>query len=309
MSGKWTIADLPPLGGKIAVVTGANSGLGLETAAGLAGAGALTVLACRDPGKARSAQEELQRRVPQGRFELLGLDLADLSSTRRFATEFSERHGTLDLLCNNAGVMALPLRRTREGFEMQIGTNHLGHFALTGLLLPRLLATPGARIITVASIAHRATRGLALDDLNWQRRPYNKAEAYAQSKLANLLFHCELDRRLRQAGAGVLAVAAHPGYTSTNIGFAGPAMDGSAWRRVVMQFGNAMLAQPAAMGALPTLYAATAAVQGGDYIGPDGLLQFRGHPRRVDSKANARDPQAAARLWQLSQQFTGLSYL
>lgn len=308
--GKWTTKDLPALEGRIAVVTGANSGLGLETAAGLAAAGATTVLACRDAAKAEAARQDLLRRLPGARLETLALDLADLSSVRACAAELAARHPHLDLLCNNAGVMALPLRRTREGFEMQVGTNHLGHFALTGLLLPLLAAAPAARVVSLGSLAHRAGAGLDLDDLNWQRRPYNRNQAYAHSKLANLLFHYELDRRLRAAGSKVAAVAAHPGYTSTNIGFAGPAMENSAWKAWVMRLGNAVLAQTSAQGALPTLRAAAAPdAQGGDYFGPDGLFQLRGFPVKVRSKAFARDPQAGRKLWELSQQLTGVSYL
>lgn len=310
MAVKWSIAVAPALAGRLALVTGANSGLGLETAAGLARAGATTILACRDAAKGEAAGEELRRRVPGARVEAMALDLADLDSVRSFAEKFSSRHPRLDLLCNNAGVMALPLRRTRQGFEMQMGTNHLGHFALTGLLLPRLQTVPGARIVTLGSLAHRATAGLDLDDLNWERRPYNRNQAYAHSKLANLVFHYELDRRLRKASAAAIAVAAHPGYTSTNIGFAGPAMEKAAWKATVMRLGNALLAQPAAMGALPTLYAATAEnVRGGDYIGPDGPLQLRGQPSKVQSKASARDAVAGARLWELSEQLTGVKYL
>jgi NAD(P)-dependent dehydrogenase (short-subunit alcohol dehydrogenase family) len=309
MAGKWSVGQVPALDGRFAVVTGANSGLGLETAAGLAQAGATTILACRDAGKARAACEELRRRAPSAQLEAMALDLADLDSVRAFAAQLVARLPRLDLLCNNAGVMALPLRRTRQGFEMQIGTNHLGHFALTGLLLPRLRETAGARIVTLGSLAHRAVASLDFDDLNWEHRPYNRHEAYARSKLANLLFHYELDRRLRRASAAAIAVAAHPGYTSTNIGFAGPAMDNTPWKARVMRLGNALLAQPAAMGALPTLYAATAAAQGGDYIGPDGLMQLGGHPRKVQSKASARDAAAGARLWALSEQLTGVKYL
>ncbi|HWY24656.1 MAG TPA: oxidoreductase [Nevskia sp.] len=310
MAGKWSIAAAPALAGRVALVTGANSGLGLETAAGLARAGATTILACRDTAKGEAACAELRRRMPEARVETLALDLADLDSVRACAEQLAIRHPRLDLLCNNAGVMALPLRRTRQGFEMQIGTNHLGHFALTGLLLPRLQAVPGARIVSLGSLAHRAAAGLGLDDLNWERRPYNRNQAYARSKLANLVFHYELDRRLRRAGAAAIAVAAHPGYTSTNIGFAGPAMDHAAWKAGVMRLGNALLAQPAALGALPSLYAAAAAgVQGGDYIGPDGLMQLRGDPKKVQSKASARDPAAGAGLWALSEQLTGVKYL
>jgi NAD(P)-dependent dehydrogenase (short-subunit alcohol dehydrogenase family) len=301
---------MPSLAGKIAIVTGANSGLGLETAAGLAAAGAAVIMACRDAAKAQSARDEVLRRAPQGRIEVMTLDLADLSSVRQFAAAFLRQHQRLDILCNNAGVMALPQRKTRDGFEMQIGTNHLGHFVLTGLLLEVLKATPGARIINVASQAHRWTRNIDLADLNWERKPYKKWIAYSNSKLANLLFTFELQRRLHKAGIAAIAAAAHPGYSSTNLGFVGPALEKSAIGRAVIQLGNALVAQPAAMGALPTLYAAAAPdVVGGDYIGPNGLNQLRGFPVKVDCRSMARNPKLAADLWALSEKLTGQKYL
>ncbi|AXQ30146.1 SDR family NAD(P)-dependent oxidoreductase [Solimonas sp. K1W22B-7] len=306
---KWTAKDIPALAGKRAVVTGANSGLGLETAAELARAGADVVMACRDPGRASAAVAEVQRRAPDSRVEAMALDLADLSSVRAFAEGYMAKHARLDMLCNNAGVMHLPYQKTRDGFEMQVGTNHLGHFVLTGLLLDTLKATPKARIVTVASIAHRATKGIDLDDLNWERRPYSPADSYGKSKLANLMFHFELQRRLEKAGSDVLAVAAHPGYSATNIGF-GLKDKTPLWKRWAMNIGNALFAQPASKGALPTLYAATMPdIVGGDYIGPDGFIEFMGHPTRVGSRPEARDPQLGQRLWQLSEQLTGLSYL
>lgn len=307
----WTRADLPRLDGRIAVVTGANSGLGLETCVGLAAAGATTVMACRNPAKARAAVEEVRRRVPDAKLELMALDLADLSAVRGFAAAFAAKHPRLDILCNNAGVMTLPYQKTRDGFEMLFGTNHLGHFALTGLLLEPLRAAPGARVVTLSSIAARSGR-LPLDDLNWERRRYSKSGAYAQSKLANLVFALELDRRLRKAGFGVLSAAAHPGYAATNIGFGSAGGRATLARRVwhwLIALGNVLLAQPAAMGALPTLYAACAAdVQGGDYIGPDGFIQFRGHPVKVKHHQRAADEATARRLWELSEQMTGVRY-
>lgn len=253
---KWTAADIPSLKGKFAVVTGANSGLGLETTAGLAAKGATVVMACRDATRAQAAVDALQQRVPDAKIELMSLDLADLSSIRKFAKAVSARHPRIDLLCNNAGVMALPLCRTKDGFEMQIGTNHLGHFALTGLLLPQL---QGGRVVTVASMAHRWTRGMDFDDFNWERKPYRKWDAYGKSKLANLLFTFELARRLQKAGAKLRALAAHPGYSATNLQLAGPEMEKSAIGRTLMAATNALIGQSAAMGALPTLYAAGAA--------------------------------------------------
>jgi NAD(P)-dependent dehydrogenase (short-subunit alcohol dehydrogenase family) len=268
------------------------------------------VMACRDPGRAAEALDTVRRRAPNAKVETMALDLADLSSVRAFATAFKARYPRLDILCNNAGVMHLPYQKTRDGFEMQIGTNHLGHFALTGLLLDRLNATPSARVVTVASVAHRWTRGIDLDDLNWERKPYLKGDAYGKSKLANLMFHYELERRLKRSGSPVMAVAAHPGYSATNIGF-GTKEKTPLLKRWAMQLGNLLFAQSAYMGALPSLYAATVQhVQPGDYIGPDGLfLQFKGYPTVVDSRPEARDPALTARLWTLSEQLTGVRYL
>lgn len=306
---KWTAKDIPVLAGKRAVITGANSGLGLETAAELAQAGADVVMACRDPSRASAAVAEVQRRAPKSRVEAMALDLADLSSIRAFAGAYKGRHGTLDLLCNNAGVMHLPFQKTRDGFEMQLGTNHLGHFALTGELLPALQAAPQARIVTVASIAHRATKGIDLDDLGWERRPYSPADAYGKSKLANLMFHFELQRRLEKAGSKVLAVAAHPGYSATNIGF-GLKDKTPLVKRWAMNIGNTLFAQSAAKGALPTLFAATVPdIASGDYIGPDGFIEFMGYPKRVGARPEARDPALGERLWKLSEQLTGTRYL
>ena len=305
----WTAADLPSLQGRVAVVTGANSGLGYWTARGLAGAGAEVVLACRSAARAAAAAREIRKALPQARLECLELDLGDLQSVRIFATILATRHRRIDLLCNNAGVMALPLCRTRQGFEMQIGINHLGHFALTMQLLPLLLAAAQPRIVNVASQAHVWTDSMGLDDLNWERRRYDKWDAYSKSKLANLLFTFELQRRLRGAHAGALAVAAHPGFASTNLGFAGPAMQGSRWNRWLMRAGNQLLAQPAERGALPSLYAAAhPQVQPGDYIGPDGWRQLRGYPTRVRCRSLARDEALACELWDLSERLTGQHY-
>lgn len=308
MAQQWTTADIPTLNGKLAIVTGANSGLGLETTAGLAAAGARVVMACRNPARAQPALDALRRRLPNAGLELMTLDLSSLASVRSFAADCTARYPQLDILCNNAGVMALPYQQTVEGFEMQVGTNHFGHFALTGLLLDLLKAAPAARIVTVASVAHRGTKRFDLDDPHWQRQPYRKSEAYARSKLANLLFSFELARRLEASGSKLLAVAAHPGYAATGIVDAATA--GSAIKRWLAQLGNALIAQPAERGALPTLYAATMPeIRSGEYIGPHGFLQFRGWPVRVNSSAAARDAATAQGLWALSEQLTGVRYL
>ena len=296
----WTLAEMPRLDDKIAIVTGANRGLGLEISAGLAGAGATVVMACRDPRKAQAGAAEVRRRVPQAKLEIMPLDLADLASVRQFAQDFKARFTRLDILCNNGSAIMVPLGKTRDGFETHIGTNHLGHFALTGLLLDRLQATPGSRVVNTASMAHRLTKGLKLDDLHFERRPYKEMDAYGQSKLASLLYTFELDRRLRQSGSAVTAVAAHPGWSNTNPD------QGSA----LMRWANSFMAQPAAMGALPSLYAAAApGVQGGEYFGPGGFKELRGYPAKVGSSDESRDPQLAAALWTRSEQLTGAKYL
>lgn len=308
--GNWTPAQMPDLKGKVAIVTGANSGLGYYTARDLAQHGAQVVLACRGREKAEAALRELKAAVPDAQVEVMPLDLADLDSIAAFVKAFKARYQRLDILHNNAGVMALPLTRTKQGFESQIGTNHLGHFALTGQLFDVLRATPGARVVNTASLAHRWTRGLDLGDLNWEHKRYKKWDAYGKSKLANLLFTYELQRRLAKSGASVIGVAAHPGYSATNLQAAGPVMEKSAVGKFIMQASNALFAQPAEMGAFPQLYAATMPdVQGGDYYGPDRMGQSRGHPMKVGSNRASRDADVAARLWSLSERLTGTAYL
>ncbi len=307
---KWTTADMPSLKGKIAVVTGANSGLGLHTSIGLAGAGAEVVMACRNPDKAAKALEEVRSKVPGAKVQTMALDLADLDSVRSFAAAFNAKYPRLDLLCNNAGVMAVPYAKTRQGFEMQIGTNHFGHYTLTGLLLDRLKAAPAARVISVASMAHKWTRAMDLEDVNFEHKNYKKWDAYGKSKLANLLFTFELNRRLKKAGAPVIAAAAHPGFSDTNLQFVGPQLEKSAIGGVAMKISNAIFAQPASMGALPTLYAASMNdVDGGDYIGPDGFQQMRGYPTKVGCRALARNQDLQGRWWKLSEKLTGVQYL
>lgn len=303
----WTATDIPDLSGKTTIVTGGNSGIGYEAALQLAGRGARTILACRDLGRAGDAAAQIKSTFPNAVVDLMALDLASLASIRAFATAFQDKHAGLDVLCNNAGVMALPYRKTVDGFEMQLGTNHLGHFALTGLLLERLLATPGSRVVNVSSTAHRIGR-MRFDDLNGERS-YAKWRAYGQSKLANLLFTYELQRRLDAAGVDVISVACHPGYAATNLQAAGPRMEGSTLMESITDLGNRLLAQSAAMGALPTLYAATAPeVRGADYIGPDGFMENAGHPKKTRSNARSHDRDAAAKLWDVSVQLTRVPY-
>ena len=284
MSDHWTAADLPDLGGRTVIITGANSGIGLITARELARVGAHVVLAVRDQTRGRTAAASIP-----GSTEVRPLDLADLASVRAFADDWD---GDVDVLINNAGVMAIPERRTVDGFEMQFATNHLGHFALTNLLLPYVTD----RVVTVSSSAHRMGR-IVIDDLSWERRRYRAWAAYGQSKLANLLFTLELTRRLTAAGSPVRAYAAHPGYAATNL----QAHTGNPISSAVMAIANRVVAQSAAQGALPTLFAATQDLPSGSYIGPDGFQETRGHPTLVGRSAAATDLETAAALWTASE--------
>jgi NAD(P)-dependent dehydrogenase (short-subunit alcohol dehydrogenase family) len=301
----WTADQIPGQGGRTAVVTGATSGLGLVTARELARAGADVVLAVRDVALGDAVAQEIRAAAPTASVSVTPLDLADLGSIRAFAAAFGERHPRLDLLVNNAGVMATPRRRTADGFELQLGTNHLGHFALTGLLLPQLLAGPEPRVVTVSSRAHRMGR-IDPDDLAelGDGGRYGRWRAYGRSKLANLLFAFELQRRADVAGVPLLSVAAHPGLAATNLQLAGPRMEGSALRERAAALANRLFAQSAEAGALPILFAATTPVPGGAFVGPDGPFEARGHPRLVGASAAARDPVAAARLWAASEELT-----
>jgi len=304
---KWTVDDMPDLSGKTIIVTGANSGIGYEAALEFGRHHATVVLACRSMDKANAAVTQIKSAHPDASVAAMELDLSNLASVRKFADAFRQRHGKLDILCNNAGVMAIPYRKTADGFEMQIGTNHFGHFALTGLLIDLLLANEGARVVNVASGAHRMG-SIRFDDLNWEHG-YRKWLAYGQSKLANLLFCMELQRRLEKAGAKAISVACHPGYAATNLQAAGPRMAGSSLMESMMGIANSLFSQSAAMGALPTLYAAVSPeVRGNDYIGPDGLAELWGNPTTVKPSKAARDGAVAARLWEVSEKLTGVSY-
>ena len=295
-----TSTSLPSQTGKIAVITGGNRGLGLEIAKALARADAQIVLACRDPKKAKAAVAQIQLIAPDCKIETMELDVADLGSVRRFAETFNERHAKLDLLIHNAAAIMVPQGKTRDGFETHLGTNHLGPFALTGMLLDKLNAAGAARVISMASLAHTLTKGLDPDDPALEKRPYTEMDAYGRSKLAALLFTYELQRRLKKSGSRVLALAAHPGYAATN-----PDLGGF-WMRLATR----MFAQPAASGALPALYAATAPnVQGGDYYGPGGFKELGGKPKKVDSSPTARDPALAQRVWEMSERLTNVRYL
>jgi NAD(P)-dependent dehydrogenase (short-subunit alcohol dehydrogenase family) len=300
------LADVGDQSGRTAVITGANSGIGFEAALALAGHGAAVVLACRDIGKANSAADRINAATPAARAETVRLDLASLASVRQAAAEISERFGRLDLLINNAGLMMPPYGLTEDGFELQFGTNHLGHFALTGLLIGCLLEVPGSRVVTVSSNVHR-TGSINFGDLN-SERGYRRTAAYGQSKLANLLFTYELQRRLAAAGAQTIAVAAHPGTARTDLGRHSPPWVSVAMSPRLRAF-SFWYAQDSAMGALPTLRAATdQAASGGDYYGPRGPMEFTGTPVRVKSSARSRDAAVQRRLWAESEKLTGVSY-
>ena len=303
----WSANNVPDQTGKLAVVTGGNSGIGYEAVLILAGKGAHVILAVRSAEKGKTAVEAIKRIYPKAAGEVMALDLSDLSSVRGFADAFRQRFAALPLLINNAGVMALPYKRTADGFEMQFGTNHLGHFALTGLLMPAILAAPNARVVMVSSGAH-VPGVIDFENLDGKIK-YGRWQAYCQSKLANLLFAYELQRRSVAAGASAIAVGCHPGFAATNLQTAGPRMVGSRFNEQVSTLGNRLFAQSAAMGALPTLFAATAPeVNGCDYIGPLGLMGMRGAPGKVKSSARSYDAAVAAQLWQVSEDLTKVSF-
>lgn len=301
-TGRWTAADIPDLTGRRALVTGVTSGIGERTALELARRGAEVVLAARSDTKLDRTEADILAAVPGALLHRAIVDLADLSSVRRAAAQVSEL-GPLDVLINNAGVMALPYARTVDGFELQLGTNHLGPFLLTGLLLRRIVESGDGRVVTVASNAHRLARRAPLEDPRTPTGRYSRWGAYAGSKLANLLFTLELDRRVRAAGLPVRALAAHPGYSATEL--MGKTGGAGGW---IMAAASRFLGQPPSLGALPTLVAATADLPGSTYVGPDGLGQMRGHPRVVRPSRRALDEDAQRRLWALSEAATGIRY-
>jgi NAD(P)-dependent dehydrogenase (short-subunit alcohol dehydrogenase family) len=294
----WTFDDIPDQTGRTALVTGANSGIGLETARMLARKGAKVVLACRSLEKGRAAVEQIAADKPSGEVSLEALDLADLDSVSAFAKTFAANHPRLDLLVNNAGVMVPPLTRTKQGFELQMGTNHLGHVALTAHLLPLVEKTGGSRVVVVSSGVHHMGK-IDFDDLNWETRSYSAMQAYAQSKLANLLFALELGRRLGASGSAVRVTSAHPGWTATEL------------QRTagVARLFNPIFAMKAHDGALPTLRAATdSAAETGSYWGPSRFFEMNGPPERARINAKARDEAVALRLWDVSEKLTGVSF-
>ena len=288
---RWSTDGLPSQAGRTVIIPGATSGIGFAAATVLVDKGARVVLAVRNQTKGADAVARLG-----GLAEVRPLDLADLSSVRAFADGWD---GPVDLLINNAGVMAVPLSRTAEGFELQLGTNHLGHFALTNLLLPHLTD----RVVSVSSNAHRMGH-IDLTDLNWERRPYKQWPAYGQSKLANLLFVLELERRVTAAGSNVRALAAHPGFARTNL----QGHSGNAWADRATMMVTKVVGQSATQGAWPTLFAALADLPGGSYAGPGGFAEARGLPQLVGRTPEASDPELAKRLWTASEDLTGISF-
>jgi NAD(P)-dependent dehydrogenase (short-subunit alcohol dehydrogenase family) len=297
MTAEWTDADIPDLAGKVAIVTGANRRIGYTTARALAGRGATVILACRDREKGEAAVQQISQAYPEAKASAGQLDLVDLASVRRFADKFNRQQIRLDMLINNAGIMRTPFGRTADGFELQLATNHLGHFALTGLLLGQLIGTPKARVVTVTSWGHHFGK-IDFDNLNAEMG-YDAGRAYAQSKLANVLFTYELQRRFERAGVDAIAVVVHPGATKTDLPVHWP----------MVRILTPLIGQAPEMGALPTLYAATAPdVQGGDYYGPRDWGGLRGSPKKLHSSRGSYDTEVAAKLWAVSEALTGVRY-
>ncbi|MEX0620674.1 MAG: oxidoreductase [Solirubrobacterales bacterium] len=315
MSDSWSNEHIPDQSGRLAVVTGANSGIGLVTARELARKGAKVIIACRDTSRGEAAVDRMRIQLaPNGAdasFEVRALDLADLASVREFATGLiDDHHDGIDLLINNAGVMAPPRQETADGYELQFGTNHLGHFALTGLLFDQLKSKPDSRVVTVSSNAHKMGK-INFDDLQSSNQ-YRRWNAYGQSKLANLIFAIDLQRRIDEAGLQMKSMGAHPGLSATNLGSAGTGRGKGLVNLMttpVLKFSNAVLAQDADHGALPTLFAATDPdLAGGSYIGPDGIGEHRGSPTIVTPRKVARNQEVADRLWSESVEMTGVDY-
>jgi NAD(P)-dependent dehydrogenase (short-subunit alcohol dehydrogenase family) len=303
---KWTADDISDLSGRVAVVTGANAGLGFHTALELARHGAEVTLACRSRKRGERALKEMRRLVPGSAIELRPLDVASLASVREFAVAYAVDHAGLDILINNAGVMATPFRLTPDGFELQLATNYLGHFALTGLLLPALLARPGARVVNLTTFGVNYWGKIDFDNLQGERK-YSKSAAYTQAKMANLVFAKELARRY--AGRGLVGVAAHPGYAASNVLYVGPRMQNNRIQELWYRFTTALIAKPTAQGAWPSLYAACApGVVAGESYAPQGRVQIRGPVGKVKTPRRAEDPELGRRLWEVSEKLTGVSY-
>ncbi len=312
MAKKWQASDIPDLSGKIAVVTGANGGLGIPTCRELAGKGAKVVMACRDVGRGEQAKEKVLQVHPNGKLDVLPLDLADISSIRRFAAQVQQDYHTVDILINNAGIIGMPLRRTKDGFELQMGVDCLGHFALTGLLFESLCRSRAARVVSVGTSSHPQKHGVInLDDLNWRHRRFHSIKATVQAKVAFQVCTFELQRRLAEHGIDrVQAMVAHPGIAETNVALAGADEAGAKISRFFLGVFNKVFTQSPDMGALPTLFAATSdQVKGGDYAGPGGPFEMWGRPALLKPGPIMRDEELADGLWQAAESLTGVAYL
>lgn len=307
MNSEWTAEDIPDLKGKTAIVTGANSGIGFEGTKLLAENNARVVMACRSIERGKEAKEEIEKDVKDADLEVKKLDLASLESVRDFAEEFKANNQKLDILCNNAGVMAIPREETEDGFEKQFGVNHLGHFALTAKLIPALKNSEEPRIVNQSSGVHM--RGeMDFDDL-MHEESYEPMQVYGDSKLANILFTYELDRKIKEEGLDMKSVAVHPGYAATNLQTRGPEKEGSTVKKYFMKAMNKVLAQSAEKGALPMIYAATSEkASSGDYIGPGGFKNMRGYPVKQESSEKSYDGETAEKLWAVSEELTGIDF-
>jgi len=305
---RWTGEQMPSLNGKVAIVTGANSGLGYETVKGLSRAGASVIMACRNMMKGEQAKKAIEEELSWSDLTVLRLNLADLGSVMEFAQRVEDREERVDLLINNAGLMAIPFQRSVDGYEMQFAVNHLGHFALTGLLFPLLKNSNEARIVNVSSMAHKIGK-INFSDLQSEQH-YSKWKAYGQSKLANLLFTHEINRRLNGDSENLFAVTAHPGYSATQLVFKGPEMEQKNWKKGLLNLGNRIAGQPASMGALPTLFAATSPdVVRGAYYGPGGFAELHGYPVRTRPRNGAVNDEDARKLWDISMKLSGVKWL
>ena len=308
LKNKWNYDDIGDQSGKIFLITGANSGLGLSASRGLASHGATVVMTSRSIEKGNEAAESFKKEYPEAKLDAMQLDLASFKSIKEFATSFKSKYNQLHGLLNNAGVMQPPFRKTENGLELQMGTNHFGHFLLTGLLLDVIKATPGSRVILQSSVVHENTKGINFDDINNEKK-YNRTGVYAQSKLANLLFAFELNRKFLEHKINAIALGVHPGYSATNLQSTGPSLGGASIFSRMYKISNVLIAQNVNKGALPLVCAAVASdVNGGDYIGPTGFRRMRGYPRRLKANKTAYDEKAAKKLWAISEEKTGLLY-
>lgn len=303
----WIAENIPDMAGKLILITGANSGIGFEAAKILASKNGEVILACRNQQKGEEALANILESNHNAQVSCMQVDLADLKSVQRFARDFLAKYESLDVLINNAGLMAPPYQKTKDGFEIQFGTNHLGHFALTGQLIGALLKSHGSRIVNVSSNAHKMGK-IRFHDLNWEKK-YSRWPAYGQSKIANLYFTYELDKRLKELGKSTLAVAVHPGFSNTNLAYAGYNSEGNSLKSFAIKTTSAIFSQDSMMGSLPSVYAAAALdVKGSDYYGPSGWMEMKGIPKKTRSNKLSHDADVAKRLWDVSVEMTGVDF-